>query len=159
MSVDLFQAVRRDGSLAINSLKMASDINVTTEDGQNLLHCAVAYRNDHAISYLLDSKIEVNHRDSKGQTPLHYAAAHQNVEAARTLLTVGADIAIVDKHGNTAVWTAAMNARGNYEVLELLIEFGGKAFAEQKNLHGRSPLDFAKQIGDSAMIQLLTSSK
>lgn len=155
MTTDYFQTVRRDGAAAVNILSSLDDINVRNEDGQNLLHHAIAYGNDAATSELLRRGIDVNTQDSKGQTPLHYAAAYGNAEVASEILKRGGDLTIVDSHGNTAIWTAVFNARGRYAVLEELVRHGGDRVAMLKNKHGRSPIDFATQINDVNLLRLL----
>lgn len=155
MLTDLFQAVRRDGASAATALATAPDINVRHDDGQNLLHTAIAYSNQSVIDELLKLGIDVNAQDSKGQTPLHYAATYQNVDAAEQILSNGGDLSLVDVHGNSALWSAVFNARGKYGVVNALLRHGGKQFSAVKNKHGKSPVDFATQIGDKELIALL----
>jgi ankyrin repeat protein len=103
--------------------------------------------------------VDVNAQTTTGSTPLHYAAAHSNTNAARLILSHGGDVTIADKHGNTPLWTAVFNARGKYELVELLLQHGAAQVATRKNLHGKSPLDFATQIGDAHLMQLLQSRR
>jgi ankyrin repeat protein len=103
---------------------------------------------------LLSRGINVNQRDKKGRTPLHYAAAHNRLSLAKEIINKGGDINIADVHGNNALWTAVFNARGNYELVELFVEKGGDSLT--KNKYNRSPLDFANQINDKKLIELLT---
>ena len=100
MLTDLFQAARRNGSSAVTTLAGAPDINVRTEEGQNLLHTAIAYGNQSVVGELLKLRIDVNAQDSKGQSPLHYAATYQNVDAVEQILSNGGDLSLVDAHGN-----------------------------------------------------------
>lgn len=155
MNTDLFQAVRRDGASAAIALAAVPDINVRNAEGQNLLHTAIAYANQSAISELLRLGIDVNAQDSKGQTPLHYAATYQNVDTAEQILSNGGNLSLVDLQGNSALWCAVFNARGKYGVVEVLLRHGGHDFSGVKNKHGKSPIDFATQIGDKQLVALL----
>ena len=154
MVINYFAEIRRKGS-AVPDLSKIPDINVTNENGANLLHVAIAYKNFTAISELMRLDINVNVQDYKGQTPLHYAAIFQSQEAAEAILAKGGDISLVDSHGNSALWSAVFHARGKYSMVELMLRNGGAKLANQKNLHGRSPIDFAKQIDDEHLAQLL----
>lgn len=156
--VDLFQAVRRDGHAALSSLKELEDVNIRNEDGENLLHVAIAYSNVDAAVELIQRGVDVNARDRNGATPLHYAGAHQNAMLAQQILDFGGDFQIVDEHGNTPLWTAVFNARGNYDVVNVLLAKGAAKTAHQKNRHGRSPIDFASQIGDAELVKLMKNN-
>ena len=61
-----------------------------------------------------------------------------------------------DKYGNTPLWTAVFNSRGNYDVVKQLIKAGSNPFL--KNNFGKSPFDFAKQIKDNKLAELLEKS-
>jgi ankyrin repeat protein len=58
-----------------------------------------------------------------------------------------------DEHGNTPLWTAVFNAKGDYVIVEQLIQ--ASANPNSQNRHGRSPLDFARQIKDRDLISIL----
>ena len=155
MATDYFQAVRRSGPAAAAILAAAPDINLRHDDGQNLLHHAIAYRNRPAALYLIEHGIDVNAQDDNGGTPLHVAAEYHDFDVARQILERAGDLSIVDSHGNTAVWTAAFNARGKYAMVQMFVEFGGAKFGALKNKHGHSPIDFARQISDEQLVRLL----
>lgn len=125
------------------------------DDGETLLHAAIAYSNEVVAAELLKRGIDVNRQDLKGRTPLHFAATHNNAAIALQILKNGGDISIRDSSGNTSMWTAVFNARGNHSMVELFIQHGGKAVSALKNRHGRSPVDFAAQIGDEALTRIL----
>ena len=84
------------------------------------------------------------------ETPLHYSAVLNQPEVARRILEHGGDPTITDIHGNAPLWYAVFNARGSYEVVDLLL--ARNANPNLKHKHGRSPLDFARQIGDETLI-------
>ncbi len=153
--MDIFQAIRRNEPISVAVLEDLPDINVKNVDGQGLLHTAIAYGNHSLIAPLMKTGIDVNATDRNGQTPLHFAAAHKDLIAAEQLLCGGGEVAIEDKHGNTALWTAVFNARGKYDVVGVFMRYGGQRLSRKKNRHGKSPLDFARQIGDSQLAVML----
>lgn len=157
MATDWFQIVRRDGAQAIATLRGLDDINVRGDDGGNLLHAAIAYSNTDAALELIRRGIDVNAQDSKGKTPLHYSCDYQNAAIAESILEHGGDVEITDEHGNTPLWSAVFNARGMYAVVEVLICKGAGKVAGEKNKHGRSPIDFASQIGDEHLLGLMSA--
>lgn len=110
--------------------------------------------NKEAISQI-QSLENINHQDLNGMCLLHVAAQESNLEVTKELLQKGANPNIIDKYGNSPLWMATFNAKGNYEVVKLLIE--SKADPNHKNNAGRSPLDFAKQINDQQLANILTS--
>jgi len=155
MPLDVFQSIRRDGSDAVARVATLDTVDLQDETGQSLLHSAIAYSNMPAVLYLLGRDVNVNIQDAKGVTPLHLAGAYRNPEIASLLLEHGAELSLVDQHGNSAIWTAAFNARGQHDVVKVLMARGGREYADLKNIHGRSPLDFARQIGDMRLVNLL----
>lgn len=153
--IDFFQTIRREGDEAVLRLRELTDVNLLNDSGENLLHVAIAYSNTAAALELLRLGVDVNHQAVNGMTPLHYAAVQKNASVARGILDCGGNPAIVDIHGNSALWTAVFNARGEFSIVELLLNHGAGSVAHLKNKHGRSPRDFAAQIGDSTLIALL----
>ena len=69
------------------------------------------------------------------------------------MLEGGAAVDIADRHGNQPLWAAVFNARGDYAIVRRLIECG--ADPAHANVHGRSPRDFAEQIGDDTLLRVL----
>jgi ankyrin repeat protein len=102
---------------------------------------------------LIRRHINVNQQDNDGMTPLHYAAVYSNHSLAEKIVNAGGSLKIVDKHGNGPLWTAVFNARGSYSIVDLFLRRG--ADPHHKNNHGLSPLDFAKRIEDSVLMQRL----
>jgi ankyrin repeat protein len=150
--------VRRDGRDALSVLRELSDVNIRNADDENLLHVAIAYSNNDAAVELIHQGVDVNAQDRTGRTPLHYAGAYQNAMVARQILEHGGDLEILDEHGNSPLWTAVFNAKGNYDVVNVLIERGAAKTAYLKNKHGRSPIDFAAQIGDTVLLDSMSRS-
>lgn len=134
-----------------------SNVNLfVNELGQNLLHIAIARNSPEVFHYLLYCDIDVNKLDKEGKTPLHYSTAHNNYDFTRILLeSTNIDKNAMDKYGNNPMWVATFNSRGYYDIVKLLMEH--KVDAKSKNNNGKSALDFAKQIEDSELIEILES--
>lgn len=128
------------------------DIDCCNEYKQNLLQEAIAASKNDIAKDLINR--DIDNQDSNGQTPLHYCAQYLNIEIARLLLSKSADINIEDAYGNNPLWTAVFNARGDYRMVELFIEYNANIY--HLNKAGRSPLDFAKQIDDTKLVQILS---
>jgi uncharacterized protein len=150
---NLFQTVRLGERNRFIDLIQKIDINITNEYGQNLLHEAVVYNQLELMEELIIIGVEIDHRDNNGQTPLHYSGLHLKAQATSLLCEKSANVNIWDNYGNGPLWTAVFNARGRYDVVEIMVAFG--ADIHHKNNAGRSPLDFALQIKDSQMINIL----
>ena len=133
-----------------------ADLNAINQEKQNLLHEAIAHKCPQICEFLIHSGIQVNHQDKAGQTPLHYVATFNQLDIARLIIRNNGDVSIQDKHGNTPLWCALFNARGKYEIVRLFLDAGGDP--NHKNEHGRSPLDFAGQIADKKLIEMLSGS-
>ncbi|WP_433631778.1 ankyrin repeat domain-containing protein [Chryseobacterium cucumeris] len=155
--VNVFQFVRLNKLDSIESEVNSFNVNNFINDfGENLLHEAIAFKAIDIVKFLLSCKIDINHSDQNGKTPLHFSAAHNDFESTELLL--GNELIEInknDKYGNNPLWVAVFNARGYYDIVKLLKDFG--ADPNSKNNNNKSPLDFAKQIGDYEMIEILTS--
>jgi ankyrin repeat protein len=158
MSVDLFQVIRTLGKAAVDTLVAAPDLSIRNMAGETLLHEAIASNNMPAFECLLRAGLDANAADSIGQTPLHFAAAYQNCHAAKHILVQGGDVGLRDRYGNTALWSAVFNAKGKYGVVALLLENGAGRQAEAENMRGKSPLGFARLVGDQEMIRMLEAA-
>lgn len=130
------------------------DINITNVNGLSLLHKAIAYQRLEIAIDLLQQSIDVNVQDNKGQSCLHYLSFHPNLELAKAIILHGGDLELKDNFGNTPLWYAVYNARGNYGLVEFLIQ--NRANPNSLNNAGRTPLNFASQIKDKKLIQILS---
>lgn len=96
------------------------------------------------VQKLIESGLDINRQDDNGWCPLHFYAQDSNVNAIEVALANGADPNLIDLHGNGPLWTATINARGDFSCVVALLKAGAKA--GHKNEHGRSLLDMANTI-------------
>ena len=150
---DIFQIIRTNNVKEYYSAIDNIDINTLNDYKQNSLQESIAYDNDEISYDLIKREINLNHKDEDGKTSLHYCAAHNNYDIAKIILEKGCDINICDNHGNNPLWVAVFNARGVYNMVELFVVF--KANINNKNNADKSSLDFAKQIEDEELIEIL----
>lgn len=106
---------------------------------------------------LIGRGIDLDYQDTDGATALNYCIEYNDEVTATLLVQQNININIEDKYGNQALWYAVFNARGEYNLVNLLLANG--ADAHHKNHAGRSPLDFASQINDNELIFLLTDNE
>lgn len=151
---DILQLVRLNDQTMLRSVRGNYDPAALNEEGQSLMHEAAAYNSHECAFELIDAGCPLNLQDKNGQTALHYAAANSSFDVAKILIESGADLSLKDKYGNESLWTATFNARGNYQLINI---FTKDASPDNKNKSGRSPLGFAKQIGDEDLIKILES--
>ena len=152
---DLFSIIRCNKAKDINGhLFDDIDINTLEEDtGRSFLHYAIASELQELSLYLINRGIDVNIQDDNGDTALHFLPVYHNIEIGKAIMKAGGNPNIRNRHGNSGFGTAVFEARDRYDLVELLLAHG--ADAHTPNNAGRSPLDFAKQINDQYMIQLM----
>src|SRR5215831_16664585 len=69
-----------------------SDLNATSIDGDNALHCVVRWGDLAAAKVLIDAGIDINKAGDLGYTPLHVACMEGNSEMVKFLIDKGADM-------------------------------------------------------------------
>ena len=150
---DIFTLAKFGDLETFKSKFNVSEINKKSESDSSLLHYAISGSQFDISTFLINSGIDVNLTNSDGQTALHLICVNQNIDVAKELLKKGADINIRDKYGNNAMWTAVFNCKGrNYEMVELFMTLNPDIMT--KNNAGRSPLDFAIQVGNKKLINM-----
>jgi ankyrin repeat protein len=136
------------------ALDSGADPNEKDNFGTTALQNAIAHKKDEAVAMLLEHGADVTIQDNDGSTALHYAIEYGLPNVVTLLLAKNPKIvAIGDKHGNEPLWVATFNARGNYEIVSLLMRHG--ANPAHRNRASRSAVDFAKQINDDVLIGML----
>ncbi|MEN9306475.1 MAG: hypothetical protein RL173_407 [Fibrobacterota bacterium] len=139
------------------SLFIRESINNADSQGSTLLHLAIVGEKYDIAEFLLEQGADVNATDADKQTPLHLIATKQNANLAEKILRIGANINARDKWSNTPMWTATFNCKGRfYEMVELFLRY--QPDLRTKNKSGKSPMDFAIQVGNTRLIKLFEES-
>ncbi|WP_109436270.1 MULTISPECIES: ankyrin repeat domain-containing protein [Aquimarina] len=120
---------------------------------RTLLINAAAKGNVEILKLLIDKEADINFQDKIGYTALHFAAQNKNIEIASTLVEHGADINSKDNYGNPPIWTAIFNAKGDYNIVELLLKTG--ADIDTKNKNEKSPREMGELMLGDTFVQLL----
>jgi ankyrin repeat protein len=137
---------------AIDLLKQ-TDVNVLDGEARTPLFYAIIEDRLDIFVWLLAHGADINHQDRNGWSALDFAIQGKRIEIAKLLLEQEASIDLKDPYGNTPLWRATFDAKGDYELVKILISHG--ADPHLKNNSGRSPLDFASQIKDDELIKIL----
>ena len=99
-----------------------SDVNATSSDGDNALHCVVRWGELAAAKALIDAGIDVNKAGDLGYTPLHVACAEGNAEMVKLLTDSGSDLFALSE-GDAPFTTARLGGHDNIcELLAPLME-------------------------------------
>jgi ankyrin repeat protein len=94
-----------------------SDVNATSSDGDNALHCVVRWGDFAAAKALIGAGIDINKAGDLGYSPLHVACMQGNTEIVKLLTDSGADVFALSE-GDTPFTTARLG--GHDDVCELL---------------------------------------
>jgi uncharacterized protein len=150
---DIFQSIRTKNNEDFLSIINNIDINILNEYKQNLLQESISYDNLLTAKFLIENGIDLNNQDSDGKTSLHYCASFNNYSIAEKILEAKGNINLCDNFGNNPLWVAVFNARGEYELVKLFLQYD--ADVNNKNKSNKSPLDFAIQISDEDLVTIL----
>lgn len=149
---DLFQIIRSGNYEEFTSKLSLIDINVINAYHQNLLEESITCGVQKISEYLIKQGINLDHQDINGKTPLHYCAEYDDKSIAAFILQNGGDVNVKDKYGNNPLWTAVFNE--NYQIVQLYVDNNGDI--NNKNGNNMSPLDFAIELADTTLIEILT---
>lgn len=166
MSADIFKDVRNGSTSHIKQFIEVNigDVNMKNSHGLTPLHFAAEHDgNAKVVEVLASMGADVNAKtkeSSGGLAPLHIAATYGNLEVAKILVSNGADVGGKENNGFTPLHIAAVskNTSGgrSLEVAKFLVSKG--VDINVKSTEGSyTPLGLAKQIGDTTMIQYLSS--
>jgi len=121
---------------------------------------AISEKDFERFQNLIETEKDIDISDINGMNLLHFACVYELPEVAKVLIEKGIDINHTDKHGNNPLWTSTINYKGYPEkmpIVRLLLSNG--ANPHSKNRVGRSPLDFAKQVGFDELVEVLESKE
>ncbi|MGG2026300.1 ankyrin repeat domain-containing protein [Gottfriedia sp. S16(2024)] len=131
------------------------EIDKKVDFNTELLAQSIAGENFEISLFLIQNGINVNGLNEDGSSVLHLICDYPNIDVAKEILNHGGNINIRNKYGNNAMWTAVFNCKGKYyDMVELFMQYNPDTTT--KNNAGRSPLDFAKQVGNEKLIEILT---
>jgi len=119
-------------------------IDVPNGDACTPLIWAAFFNRTELLRWLLDRNANVNHQDRTGYCALHFVSQEKHENIAKVLLDAGASTELRDIHGNTPLWTAIFNARGDFRVVQLLIDHG--ASLDNMNNVGKTNRDLAMTL-------------
>jgi tetratricopeptide (TPR) repeat protein len=106
-----------------------------------------------AAKRLLTSGEQIDERDSDGQTALAYALENRDLSAAKRLLTLGARPDLVTGPANVPAALIPV-MEDNLDGIRLMQQFG--VDYTKLRFRGATAIDFAKQSGDSNLLEALT---
>ena len=163
------------GSAVVTLLLKEPSVNVNAIDklGQTPLHHAVKYGREAEVALLLDANASPNVIDNKGHTPLHLGIYKMSSEIVKILLTKKADPNLKNNNGETPLHIAIRLRQGESESesesesewvrehytnsIKLLLLHA--ANPHEHNNNKKTPLDLARSLNDTELINLLTFYK
>ncbi len=138
--VPLFIALSHLNTPLIEVLMDATDLSVTDNNQNSLLHQAIKYKkNAFAKELIQRAPSLINHANRNKETPLAVAMEIANNEIAETLLASGANIESRDRRENTPLVSAIIN--NNLKGAKLLLSYN--ANPTQANNAGQNALHLA----------------
>jgi len=166
-SENLFEEIKNKSAMYIRQFIETNlpNINALNPAGLTALHFAAEHEsNVEVVKVLISMGANVNFKGSGGIAPLHLAATYGNVEIAKILISNGADVNVKEDNGMTPLHIAALAGKTsvgrNIEIAKILVsnraDVNNKSNINAKG-YSYTPLDLARQMGDTVMIQYLGS--
>ena len=166
-NVDIFAEIRNRSPEYIKEYIVSNvgDANYRNSAGITPLHFAVEHMgNANVVKVLISMGANVNTKANGGLAPLHIAVIWGNIEIVEILVSNGANVNISDDNGFTPLHMAAFTDKTgqgrNLDIAKVLVAKGANVNAKTNvNAKGESysPLHFARDAGNTAMVQYLSS--
>ncbi|XP_015193198.2 ankyrin repeat and protein kinase domain-containing protein 1 [Lepisosteus oculatus] len=130
-------------------------VSMVFEDGNSLLHYAVAMGDLETVKLVLHFGATVNSQSIKGYTPLIIAVIYKFLDICSLLLEHGADVNLADKDQWTPLHFAVQS--GEDRITRLLLDSYAQVNARERD--GWTPLHLASQNGYESMVRTLLTRK
>jgi ankyrin repeat protein len=114
--------------------------------GNTPLHIAARANKAAVVRLLLDWKADCNAINKTGDMPLHEAASSNSTEPIKHLVAAGANLDTENEYNWSALYVATMH--WNYEVVELLLEYGATRLFSEKAESKETLYQLAKSYVD-----------
>jgi ankyrin repeat protein len=131
-----------------------ADVNEKGEDGCTPLHLAASNSSIKIVKFLVSNGADVNAKLEDGMTPLHLAAGNGYLKISKFLVSKMVDVNAEDNKGYTPLHLAVSN--GYIEVAKFLVSEGADIRAEAMLTRDCTPLDIARNRGNTAIIEYLS---
>ena len=156
MVADLHRIARKNALVELENVNPNDlDINATDKFGATPLQLGIAHQSTDVVAWLLDAGADVTLQDREGKTALHAAVEYSMVSVAEAVIRKNPEVVdIPDVHGNQPLWVAVFKARGDFELVELLLRHG--ADPTHKNKADMSPVDMARRKKNFELLELLS---
>eukprot|EP00092_Neocalanus_flemingeri_P032202 GFUD01035000.1.p1 GENE.GFUD01035000.1~~GFUD01035000.1.p1 ORF type:complete len:809 (+),score=203.98 GFUD01035000.1:476-2902(+) len=118
-------AINRNPHYVQQLITLGVWVNITTENGDNLLHLAAAKYDLEAMKTFIENGVDVNSRNMKGETPLFHVFG--SVERVKLLVDAGADMNITNNEGASVVFLAGelvLFDSNGWDAVKYLVESG-----------------------------------
>jgi ankyrin repeat protein len=139
-------------SMLINA---GADINARDNDGYTPLHKAVWRGKIECVRFLLENGAEIL-ASQKGFTPIHLAVQSNDMACTLLLMRHGDNIHSQDNDGLTLLHKSVRN--GNLYMTKALMQYGADLGVASAVTTSHTPLQFAIENGDTAMVIFLLES-
>ena len=129
-------------------------INVTDARRSTPLHAAAGQRSLQAIRVLLELGADMTSTDFRRKTPVHVAAKRGDIDCMRAFIDAGWDFNLEWGPTRTVLHEATL---GRKEMVEFLLEHGGKVLINVQDSSGKTPLHWTvgKYSGDEEIARIL----
>ncbi|XP_064592489.1 SMC5-SMC6 complex localization factor protein 1 isoform X3 [Zonotrichia leucophrys gambelii] len=125
---------------------LAEEVHKRNIKGETALHKACRNNKVERLIQLLSLPgIDINVKDYAGWTPLHEACNHGSTVCVREILERCPEVDLLSQvDGVTPLHDALSN--GHIDIGKLLLQHGGPVLLEQRNSHGKLPLDYVESV-------------